>query len=414
MDKKVPSDNNQSPHENEAFQDMTRSQRSHYNRVKKKDVISVPELKRRDHQEHSGLHPKLQSFVANLLVIAQRDYLEAIHLCAVHEAERLIAEDGEYIAEAEWPTYDKIRVLAQQTSDPYRAKQHRAQAFQAQRTTREPDERLDAEHRNHIWQCDHHRLNILVTNPETGKPERPWMTAIIDDYSRAIVGIYISFDHPNSNSIALALHHALLSKEQNPAWIMYGIPIMFYCDNGKDYRSKHIREVCLHFQIELRFHEPYLASSKGKIERWFRTLEEMCIRKLVGYTGGNPKARLSNVKPYPSIEQLHVRIESFIVNEYHERIHRSSRSCPLDRWQQDMQPVRAVEDARLLDVLLLCVKRKVSRQGITLNHVLYRDPNRQLIAHVGEQVHVYYRPDDVTRVHIYNAQGEYICTAVQE
>jgi putative transposase len=240
------------------------------------------------------------------------------------------------------------------------------------------------------------------------------MTAIIDDYSRAIVGKYIGFEHPNSNSIALTLHHALLPKDDNPNWIMYGIPTMFYCDNGKDYHSKHIREVCTRLGIELCFHEPYLARSKGKIERWFRTLENMCIRDLDGYTGGNPKARLSNVKPYPSIEQLRVRIESFIVNEYHQRVHRTTQTSPLAMWQYDMQPVRAVEDARLLDVLLLCVKRKVSRQGITLNHVLYRDPNRQLIAHVGEQVHVYYRPDDVTRVYIYNAQGEYICTAVQE
>jgi putative transposase len=344
MDKKVPSDNNQSPHENEAFQDMTRSQRSHYNRVKKKDVISVPELKRRDHQEHGGLHPKVQSFVTNLLVMAQRDYLEAIHLCAVHEAERLIAEGGEDIAEAEWPTYDKIRVLAQQTSDPYRAKQHRAQAFQAQRITRELVGSVEAEHRNHIWQCDHHRLNILVTNPETGKPERPWMTAIIDDYSRAIVGKYIGFDHPNSNSIALALHHALLPKDDNPNWIMYGIPTMFYCDNGKDYRSKHIREVCLHFQIELRFHEPYRDHSKGKIERWFRTLEEMCIQYLDGYIGSNPKERPHRVKPYRSLQQIRVRIESFIVDDYHVRKHRSIQMSPKERWEACPVVIRQVDD----------------------------------------------------------------------
>ncbi len=118
--------------------------------------------------------------------------------------------------------------------------------------------------------------------------------------------------------------------------------------------------------------------------------------------------------PVPSAEELERKITTFIVTTYHERVHRTTQTSPLAMWQQDMQPIRAVEDARLLDVLLLCVKRKVSRQGITLNHVLYRDPNRQLIAHVGEQVHVYYRPDDVTRVHIYNAQSEYICTAVQE
>ena len=31
--------------------------------------------------------------------------------------------------------------------------------------------RFEADHPNDIWQCDHHLLDILVINEETGKPE---------------------------------------------------------------------------------------------------------------------------------------------------------------------------------------------------------------------------------------------------
>ena len=40
----------------------------------------------------------------------------------------------------------------------------------------------EADRANEIWQADHKKLDILVTS--NGKPVKPWLTAIIDDYSR--------------------------------------------------------------------------------------------------------------------------------------------------------------------------------------------------------------------------------------
>jgi putative transposase len=52
--------------------------------------------------------------------------------------------------------------------------------------------RREASHSNAMWQADHCELPILLLD-EAGQPDKPWLTAIEDDYSRMIVGYRLSF-----------------------------------------------------------------------------------------------------------------------------------------------------------------------------------------------------------------------------
>jgi putative transposase len=57
--------------------------------------------------------------------------------------------------------------------------------------------RCEAPRPNAIWQADHTQLSILLVR-EDGQTARPWLTIVIDDYSRAIAGYYLGFDPPSS------------------------------------------------------------------------------------------------------------------------------------------------------------------------------------------------------------------------
>ena len=48
---------------------------------------------------------------------------------------------------------------------------------------------------NEIWQADHTLLDIFILD-QKGNINRPWLTIIMDDYSRAIAGYFLSFDAP--------------------------------------------------------------------------------------------------------------------------------------------------------------------------------------------------------------------------
>lgn len=64
--------------------------------------------------------------------------------------------------------------------------------------------RREATHANAMWQADHSKLPILLLD-EAGKPVKPWLTAIEDDYSRVIAGYRLSFQE----STALAQRQAI-------------------------------------------------------------------------------------------------------------------------------------------------------------------------------------------------------------
>jgi putative transposase len=47
-----------------------------------------------------------------------------------------------------------------------------------------------------IWQADHSPLDILLLGPD-GEAVKPWLTVVLDDYSRAAAGYFLSFDPPS-------------------------------------------------------------------------------------------------------------------------------------------------------------------------------------------------------------------------
>ena len=88
--------------------------------------------------------------------------------------------------------------------------------------------RREAERPNQIWQADHTQLDLWAKRAD-GEAGRPWLTVIIDDYSRAIAGFCISFDSPSAARTALALRQAIWRKA-DARWIVLGIPEIFYTE----------------------------------------------------------------------------------------------------------------------------------------------------------------------------------------
>jgi putative transposase len=63
--------------------------------------------------------------------------------------------------------------------------------------------RREASRSNEMWQADHTPLDLRVLD-ERGRPARPWLTVLLDDYSRAVAGYTLSLHDPSSIQTALA------------------------------------------------------------------------------------------------------------------------------------------------------------------------------------------------------------------
>jgi putative transposase len=105
---------------------------------------------------------------------------------------------------------------------------------------------LAVEYSNQVWQCDHTLADLLLVDQHGEILGRPWLTTVIDSYSRCILGINLGFDAPSSQVVALALRHAILPKQYGAEyglhcqWGTYGKPEHFYTDGGKIF----VRNIC--------------------------------------------------------------------------------------------------------------------------------------------------------------------------
>lgn len=80
--------------------------------------------------------------------------------------------------------------------------------------------RRECQTSNEIWQADYTQLDLYLLDSK-GKERKPWLTIVIDVFSSAIYGYFLSFDAPSLHT-ALCLRQSIWRKE-NPQWPVCGI-----------------------------------------------------------------------------------------------------------------------------------------------------------------------------------------------
>jgi putative transposase len=174
--------------------------------------------------------------------------------------------------------------------------------------------RREAARPNAIWQADHTPLDILFVRPDS-KAGKPWITVIMDDYSRAVAGYFLSFEDPSALHTSLALRQAIWRKEDS-RWSVCGIPEVLYTDHGSDFTSRHLEQVGADLKIRLVFSLPGKPRGRGRIERFFSTVNEMFLCELDSYA---PSGRGVRGKPTLTLSELDARFRTFLLDVYHRR-----------------------------------------------------------------------------------------------
>ena len=244
--------------------------------------------------------------------------------------------------------------------------------------------RHEASTANEVWQADHSLLPIQVLT-EQGKSAKPWLTIILDDYSRGVPGYYLGFQNPTAMQTALTLHQAIWRKA-DPRWHLCGIPAHFYTDNGSDFTSQHLEQVAADLKIELIFSWPAHPRGRGKIERFFRTVEQTLLPHLPGFVGTNGTTEGTLL----SLAAFDMHFRTWLLEDYHHRVQEEIHSAPQARWEEQSFLPQMPESLEQLDMLLLTVTkgRRVQQDGIHFQGQRYFDTN--LAAYVGEEVTIRY------------------------
>lgn len=265
--------------------------------------------------------------------------------------------------------------------------------------------RREANRSNEIWQADHTLLDIWLIN-ERGKPARPWLTIIEDDYSRAIAGYMLSFQAPSALQTALTLRQAIWRKSE-ANWHVCGIPEIFYTDHGSDFTSQHLEQVSADLKIQLVFSQVGVPRGRGKIERFFKTVNQLLLSGLPGQIT-KEGARAEPQLTLGTFEEL---LRAFLLQTYHFQAHSETGIAPQARWEAQGFLPNLPESLEQLDLLLLTVarSRQIQQDGIHFQGLRYLDVN--LAAYVGEAVTIRYDPRDMAEIRVFH-HNKFLCRAV--
>jgi putative transposase len=266
--------------------------------------------------------------------------------------------------------------------------------------------RREADAPNAIWQADHTLLDILLID-EKGHTRKPWLTVILDDYSRAVAGSMVAFEAPSALHTALALRQAIWRKPE-PMWQVCGIPGILYTDHGSDFTSQHLEQVCADLKIQAIFSQVGQPRGRGRIERFFNTVNQLLLARLPGYA---PAGFATRVTPVLDLRSFTQAFEHFVLHEYHQTPHSATGILPQARWSANGFLPQLPISLEHLDLLLLTVAkpRRVHQDGLRFQALRYIDPT--LAAYVGEEVTIRYDPRDMAEIRVYH-QERFLCRAV--
>jgi putative transposase len=265
--------------------------------------------------------------------------------------------------------------------------------------------RWEASGPNELWQADHTQLDVWLRD-ERGQPAKPWLTVILDDYSRAVAGFGLSFRSPSALQTALVLHRAIWRKS-DATWHVCGIPAVFYTDHGSDFTSRHLEQVAADLKMQLIFSQVGVPRGRGKIERFFQTVDQRLLCSMPGYApAGTPMGT-----PSLTLSELAMRFQTFVLDDYHQQPHSETGMAPQARWEMGGFLPHLPDSLELLDLLLLTVAkpRKVHQDGIHFLGFRYLDVT--LAAYVREAVTIRYDPHDLAEIRVFH-HDRFLCRAI--
>lgn len=225
---------------------------------------------------------------------------------------------------------------------------------------------------NRMWQGDMMAGPYVHAN---GKKKPTYLFAFIDDCSRVVTSAQFSFEQ----------NFEAMKKVYIEAVVRRGIPKIVYLDNGKVYRSQVFHWGCAQMGTTVTHTEPYDAPSKGKIERFFRTVRGRFL-PLLSY-------------PVDSLDELNRAFGKWLEEDYHRRIHSSLDMSPLDKYLSLINQVKFAREPDLVRELFL--KRESRRvyndATVSIGGRLFEVPPTL----IGQRVEVRFETKDLREILIY-------------
>jgi hypothetical protein len=169
-----------------------------------------------------------------------------------------------------------------------------------------------------------------------------------------------------------------------------GLPDKLYSDNGSTFRSQHLGVVCANLGIRLLHAKPYHAWSKGKCERFFRTVQTQFLPTLT-------------FEPVTSLAELNRRFWKWLETDYHQREHTAlGGESPAQRFARLGAALRLLPAQTEVDRLFLMrLERRVRKDAtFSLGGAFWEVPPHLR----GQLITVHFDPITYRRIEVWRGE----------
>ena len=235
---------------------------------------------------------------------------------------------------------------------------------------------FEFENANECWQSD---ISVGPYLTIKGVKHKTYIIAFLDDASRLIVSCK-AFESDNLISVLTVFKDAIAKR---------GVPKKVFFDNGKVYRSGQMELICASLGCTLCFAEPYSPQSKGKIERWFQTLQKQW-------------QQLLDTSSFASIDELNVSLNKYVEGQYNSSFHSGIQDKPINKFLKGIKSLKLMSTEELRNTFLYRVIRKVKNDStVSIDNQLYEVPSK----YVGSVISVRYDPTALEEAFIFSERG---------
>ena len=229
--------------------------------------------------------------------------------------------------------------------------------------------RFEAAERNELWTGD--GLHGPVLAGDTAR--RAVLVAFIDDHSRLLVGWRWGTGE-DVFRLEAALRSGLMTR---------GVPKSILVDRGSPFVSSQLLRACAVLGVKLIHASPRAATTKGKIERFWRTVRDQFLVELKDREG-------------LELAELNRLFQAWLEVVYHRRVHSETGQTPIERFDTAGAP-KLPTPALLREAFLWSQERTVTKTATVSLHSNQYSVDAAL---VGRKVELVFDPFDLTRIEV--------------
>lgn len=271
-------------------------------------------------------------------------------------------------------------------------------------------------YRAYAYGTDHTFLPIQVIPPRSTKPVFPWLTTLVDLYSRVVLAYRLTLHTPTTIDNLHVFTEGIEGWYTPEGVFVGGKPGFVRSDRGSDFISHALNSNLINLgDIQRQFTQAYSSWQNGVVERMNGTIDKDFAPDVPGYFPGGEDEYTRRVLKTPidvksllTLDTLDRRIGQFL-GDFNNTPHASlNGKTPLEAWEADETPLVEADRDTLRQAMPHRESRVLHHYGVEARGRIYSGASLALLRQQNvREVNLRWHDHDIDRVFVFTGDDRF-------